>query len=203
MKLPRLGARDRRALTLGAMVALPVFFYVFAVRPYGAALADARERAASQRDLLTREVALLSQSSRFPLSLRTGEKSLMDEAPRLFGGADALAASAALSNYVSSRALGAHVFLQGSDTRPPALAGEGVVALGIEVHAAGDLAGIVTFLQSLEDGPKLVRVERIALERATVVTNVAGSDEEVISLSATINGFSLAVPAGAGAEVKP
>ena len=65
----------------------------------------------------------------------------MEEAPRLFGGTDALAASAALSNYVSARALSAHVFMQGSDTRPPVMAADGVVALGIEIHAAGDLAG--------------------------------------------------------------
>ena len=194
MKMPRLASSDRRAIALGALAVAPVLLYTGVLRPFRTALAETRDRVASQRALLDREVALLSESGQFPASLRRGESTLMEEAPRLFGGTDALAASAALSNYVSARALSAHVFMQGSDTRPPVMAADGVVALGIEIHAAGDLAGVLAFLRSLEDGPKLMRVDRITLERAVTYSNVASSGEEVLTLSAIVNGYSLAAP---------
>ncbi len=55
--------RDRRAILVGLGILLPAVAYVLGVRPYRAALEGVRDRVAAERELLTRELALLADRS--------------------------------------------------------------------------------------------------------------------------------------------
>ena len=61
-----LSPRDRRALQLGALLALPALLYAGAVKPYVASVAAARAEIETQRGLLTRERALIDAAPRLP-----------------------------------------------------------------------------------------------------------------------------------------
>jgi Tfp pilus assembly protein PilO len=189
-RLAGLNQRDRRAVGLGAMLVVPAVAFHLAVRPYLGALADARTRVTREQDLLRREQTLLAEVKAYPQLLSGAESSLLREAPRLFAGPDLVAASAALSNYVSGKALASRVFLQRSETQSPSVA-DGVARLQVDLNAVGDLEGILSFLQALEAGPKLVTVHRLAIGKAQAVNLGQPRDEEVLSLSAVVGGYAL------------
>ena len=192
-RLGRLGQRDRRALTLGALLVVPAVVFQLAVKPYLHALADVGARVQREQDLLGREQALLAEVKSYPVRLQRVEGKLLREAPRLFAGPDHVAASAALSNYVSGKAATSRVFVQRSETQSPS-AGDGVAGLGVDLNAVGDLEGILAFLQGLESGPKLVTVNRLAIGKGERLNVGAGRDDEVLSLTATVGGYALSDP---------
>ena len=188
-----LAVRDRRAIRLGALVLLPAVLYVWGIAPLARGLADMRGRGDAEADALRRERTLLADAARYPALTARAESVLMREAPRLFHGADPLAASAGLANYVGDRAVRSRVFIQHSETRTAEPAGDGVATLQVELRAVGDLHGLLAFLQSLESGPKLVRVERLAIERSERLA-VGDRDEGVLTVAATVSGFALTQP---------
>jgi hypothetical protein len=120
--------------------------------------------------------------------------------PRLFEGKDDVMASAELASYVGEVARRARVWLQDAGTRPATPAAEGVRTLRIEIRAESDLQGALLFLQGLERGDKLVRIDRLDISHA------ARSDEkdaEVLSIAATISGFAVSESMPAAATTRP
>lgn len=197
MSALRLGSRDRRALTIGAALLLPALLFVLVVQPYLRALSGVRDEVGRQRELLARELGLVAEARLYPEVLDSVEVGIRAESPRLFGGRDPLAATADLADYVGESAALSRILVERSETREPEAAGEELVALRVELQAAGDLQGILTFLRRLERGDRLVRVERVAIEQARAY----GGDPEAerLSLAATIQGYTLAPEGGAPA----
>jgi hypothetical protein len=178
---------------MGLLVVLPAVAFQLVVKPYVSGVADVRTKVEREQGLLRREQTLLAEVKAYPSRLRQAEATLLREAPRLFAGPDLVAASAALSNYVTTQALTSHVFVQQSETGSPGSMSNGVGRLQVELRAVGDLEGMLAFLQRLESGPKLVTVDRVAIAQTE---RLAGEprDDEVLSLAATIGGYALGEP---------
>lgn len=189
MKLSGMSPRDRRALTLGAAILVPAFFYVWGVKPYAVALADSRQRLSIERETLARERAAVSAAHRNPLLQHVADSAMRVTAPRLFAGRDDVMASAELASYLGDVARRHHVWLQDASTRPASTADGGVRTLHVEVRAESDLQGILEFLQALESGTKLVRVDRLDISRQPSRSDENGA--ETLALSATIAGFAI------------
>ena len=64
---------------------------------------------------------------------------------------------------------------------------EGIRTLRVEIRAESDVQGLVKFLQSLEGGLKLVRVDRLEVSRTPGLEDKNGY--ETLSIAATISGF--------------
>lgn len=193
-RLSRFSRRERRAVTMGLLVVVPAVVFQLAVKPYLGRLSDVRTQVEWEQDLLGREQALLAEVRAYPARLRQAEATLMRKAPQLFAGPDLVAASAALSSYVTGRALESHVFVQQSETGVSDSAAQGVGKIKVELRAVGDLEGILAFLQSLESGSRLVTVERVAIAQTERFGAGEPRDDEVLSLSATIGGYALGRP---------
>lgn len=192
--LASLSPRDRRALRIGALIAVPVMVFTLVLRPYFHALSDARERLVSERELLAREQAVLADADRYPPVIADATSALRGEGPRLFRGVDDLAAASALEGYVADQASRHRVMVERSESRSAGETSAGLVTVQADFQATGDLQGILSFLRALETGSRLVRVERLGIERRVAAT----PDEEVLSLSATAQGFSLVAPGSSG-----
>jgi hypothetical protein len=162
------------------------------VRPIAEDFSAANGRLRVQRGLLERELSLVRDARHLPQQYQEAEAALLHEAPRLFAGTDALAASAALAGFVSEYAYRSRVFLQGSETKNPSQAGDGVLRLAVEVRAVGDLAGLTTWLDNLERGSKLVRVTRLSVTPAERLNGAERSDEQVLGVVLTAEAFMLA-----------
>ena len=179
--------RDRRALIVGLCVLLPALAW----RPYHAALTDAREQLATQRDLLSRELALLEDLERYPASYRSADSALKRIAPRLFDEADDVLATARMTSYVAGQALSSRVLLQEAEARPAHRTKDGIRALQVEIRAEGDTEGLLRFLQALERGNRLVTVERLAITRTERVVEKGRPPLAVLSFTAMLNGYAL------------
>lgn len=194
----RLGAADRRAVLLGALILGPAIALKLVLIPLVRSWSDLRAEVTSERALLAREEQLVSEANVWPARYKTDGERLLASAPRLYDGADPVAGAGALAGYLSQRAVARRVFIQQTELRPTASAGEGVTAIGVELRGSTDLEGLLRFVQDLESGRPLVRVERIHVERPDGGTFGATADEEVLDFSLTVRGFALAVDSTAG-----
>lgn len=179
--------RERRAIVIGAGVVLAGFALIWG-RMYRDALAAARDELVTERAALARERAAVSTARHNPQLQHMADSAMRAMRPRLFEGKDDVMASAELASYVGDVAQRARVWLQDAGTRRASPAADGVRTLRVEIRAESDLQGALLFLQGLERGDKLVRIDRLDISHS------ARSDEkdaEVLSIAATISGFAV------------
>ena len=110
--------RERRTITIGALVVLPSLLYIWGARPYRAALSDARDQLATERATLARERAAIATARQNPQLQHIADSAMRAMQPRLFEGKDDVMASAELAAYIGDLARGARVWLQDAGTRP-------------------------------------------------------------------------------------
>jgi len=189
--LQRLSARDRRALTLGAWIALPALAVALVVRPAVSQLGEVHDALAAERLLLARERAALADA-RADVDGAARERPVAD---RLFSGQDDVMATAALASYVGGLAEAQDVWVQSATTLDAVRDASGVRQLRVSVRAEGDVAGVVRLLDALERGRYLVRVDH--LEVAVTPAERSGDGSEPLVVRATLTGF--AAPAREGA----
>jgi hypothetical protein len=195
MKLSTMSPADRRALTLGAIVLVPSLFFVFAVKPFRAALADVQQQLASESDAFARERAAVSAAKRNPQMQHVADSAMQAMSPRLFTGRDDVMASAEVASYLGEIARASHVWLQDASTRPATALDGGVRALHVEIRGESDLRGILEFVKTLENGSKFIRVQRLDISTQPGRSDQPGT--ETLALSASIVGF--AIPDGPAA----
>jgi hypothetical protein len=189
MKWSTMSARDRRAVVYGGFVLLPALLYIWGVRPYQAALSDARDQLATERAALARERAAILTARKNPQLQHIADSAMRVMRPRLFEGKDDVMASAELASYLGDVAQRARVWLQDASTRPatPAAQNGGVRTLRVEIRAESDLQGTLKFLQALERGDKLIRIDRLDISRVPR----DDKDVETLAIAATIVGFAV------------
>jgi hypothetical protein len=187
-----MNARDRRAVISGGVVLLPFLLFIWVVRPYLAALGDARDQLATERATLARERAVIATAHQNPRLRQSADSAMRLMQPRLFEGKDDVMASAELAAYLGDVAERSRVWLQDAGTRPAVPAGDGVRNLRVELRAESDLLGTLMFIQGLERGEKLVRIDRIDISRSSRIDD---KDAEVLSINAMVSGFAVGDPA--------
>lgn len=191
--LARLGARDRRALRLGALIVLPVLAWTVAIRPYLVALDAARERVRTERALLARERALLAEVPGFPERQARAARADSLTRTRLFTADDIYGASATLGDAVGASFARHDVTLRQSEATAPVTRPDGLVELGVAVQGEGDFASLLTLLRTLESNRRLLQLRRVAIEREP--SGLGGPD--ALTVSATVRAFA-AAPSGGG-----
>jgi type II secretory pathway component PulM len=204
----QLGPRDRRALTLGALVLVPALAFSFGVKPYLHARTGLRDRVREQGELLARELALVASARQLSAQLSGASRALASRRSRLFPGHDPLAASATLVSAVGDEARRHGVLLEAIESRAPEAVGGGLVAVQIEVRGRGDLEGLLRWLQALETGPRLLRVEQLSVGRLDTGVPSDSLDVETLTLAAVVRGYLFAgadagTPDNAIASVEP
>jgi hypothetical protein len=188
MKWSTMTSRERRTIIIGALVLFPPLLYIWAVRPYQTALSDARDQLSTERQALAREKAAITTARQNPELQHIADSAMKVMKPRLFEGKDDVMASAELAAYIGDLASGARVWLQDAGTRPATAADDGVRTLRVEIRAESDLLGTLMFLQALERGEKLVRVDRLDISKSARGDE---KDAETLSIVATVAGFAI------------
>jgi hypothetical protein len=177
---------DRRAVAIGALVLLPFVLFIWVVRPYRVALSDARDQLETERATLARERAAVAMSVAHPQLQHVADSVMRSMRPRLFEGKDDVMASAELAAYLGDVAERSRVWLQDANTRPSVTAPDGVRNLRVEIRAESDILGMLMFIQSLERGDKLVRIDRLDVSRSPRGDD---KDMETLAIVATVSGF--------------
>jgi Type II secretion system (T2SS), protein M subtype b len=189
MKSVSLSAGERRTIMRSVMLLLPFAIYFLGVKPYRKTYADAQERLATERDALARERGAVATARRNPELQHMTDSSLKAMEPRLFEGTDDVIASSDLSAYVGEVARANHVWVQDGATRTATSTTPGVRTLHVEVRGESDLRGILSFLDALQHGDKLVRIDRLDISRG--LSGAGNEQAETLTLAATISGYAL------------
>jgi type II secretory pathway component PulM len=188
----QVGPRDRRALTLGVFMLAPALSTTLVVKPYLHTRVALQERVGEQRELLARELALITAARALPAKLDGAARAFTTRRARLLPGRDPLAATAALVSLVGDEARRHGVLLDAIESGAPEALGNGLIAVQIEVRGRGDLEGLLRWLRALETGSRLLRVERLAVGRLDQGTPRDSLDVETLTLAATVRGPVLA-----------
>jgi Type II secretion system (T2SS), protein M subtype b len=198
--LSALNARDRRAILVGALVVVPALAFVWGVRPYLDALHGARDRLDAERSMLARERGEIAAAHRNPDLQRVADSALTAMRPRLFEGRDDVMASAQLASYLGEVARRSRVWLQDAATRTATSTTPGVRTLHVDLRAQTDDQGLLEFLQALDHGDRLVRIERMDVSRE--VGTEGDRNPEVLTITATVAGFAMTDEAAPSAEAE-
>ena len=189
MARPTLSARDRRALRFGALLVVPALAFVWIVKPYLATLDSTRDQLTAERGALARERAAVAAAARNPEYQLVADSLMRATTPSLFSGRDDVMASAELVAYLGDVANEHDVWLQNATTRPSTTTESGVRTLHVALRAESDLAGLMRFLRALENGDRLLQVERLDVSvRPTDFTDIG---VEPMTIAATVTAFAL------------
>src|SRR5205809_962886 len=142
-----------------------------------------------QRDLLRRELVLVAAAHDLPASLEGAARTFASGRSHLLSGRDPLGATAGLVSLVGDEARRRGVLLEAIESDGSAPLGDGLVAVQIEVRGRGDLEGLLRWLNALETGPRLLRVERLAVGRLDQGIARDSLDVETLTLGAVIRGY--------------
>lgn len=188
MKWSNLSARERRTVIGGATLVGAGLFFVWGVRPYRAALTEARDALTIETEALARERGAVASARQNPRLIQATDSAMRALRPRLFEGKDDVMASAELASYLGDVARRTRVWMEDAATRPVASGPDGTRALRVEIRGESDLLGTLLFLQALERGDKLVRIDRLDLVRSD---RSRDTEAEAIAITATISGFAV------------
>jgi len=182
-QVTRLTSRDRRALHRGALLLVPLLFATVVVKPYVGVRLDTQAALTSNRMLLAKESGAAMDLPRDRATLDSLAALLSGMSSRLFNGGDAVTASAELARYVSVAASQCGLRLEQVETEPQ-IDSSDVGALAVSIRARGDVVAIHAFLRAIEDGTKLVGIERIEIARASELDVFDG----MLTLAAVVTG---------------
>ena len=181
--------QDRRALMVGVVTLAAMFGYARIIRPAIDELARRRSTLVEQRGLLARERSLLAIGPTLPQAANAVKHSLAGEQSRLFVG-DSIAATAALTAFVTDVASATGVRLTMLDGRPPRSA-RAVTRLSADLRGEGSWRQVLAFTRALESSARLVDLPALRMERGPRGGPLGG---DLVSLSATVTGYSRGVP---------
>lgn len=159
-----LGRRDRRALAVLAGVALLAGGWKLVAAPYVAALRESRRELASARRLLAAERALLAHRDAYPPIVKRNARSLRASGERLLDGRSEGVAVAELTQLLEDQAQAARVLISRADPMASSDSIGPLAPISLGVQGESDLRGILTLVDFLEDGPKLLRIEGLRIE---------------------------------------
>lgn len=205
--------RDRRALHLGSWLLLPSLAMALVIKPYASALLASRAMLQRDRDQFARESRAVLDLPGDLAMLRAKRQALLAIEPRLFGGSDAITASAELARYVGTRATrnGLRLEQTETDTHIDSTARETLATeksdghraeeLRVTIRARGGILAVYAFLSAMEAGPRLVRIERVAIVRGSTDDTFDGT----VTCTATVVGIALrsGMPGDAAANGYP
>jgi hypothetical protein len=199
LSLSGLSARDRRAIIIGLAVLLPALLYVAAVRPYRTALNDLRDRAATERALLSREEALIAAAASLPAQLDAAAERDRLATSRLVTAPNLPLAEAELTGMLASIASLSRVLLQDMRAVEPRPRTGDVVAwstirpLRLAVRGESDLEGVLTFLHRLEDSPLLLRIVELSIEPGAIGNSEGHNAASAVQFALIVEAYT---PAG-------
>ena len=143
-----MASRDRRAVLLGLGILLPAMAYVLGVKPYRAALEGVRDRVIAEQELLSRELALLSDGPTLPGELQQAEAQAAVFEDRMVRAASGVLAESELTDFLEGSAFRSRVLLEeirggelGRGEEPP----PGLSVVRLHLRGESDLEGSLLF----------------------------------------------------------
>jgi hypothetical protein len=185
-------SRDRRALIAGIAVIGGLVICSRALPAWWRWRADVRSAAAeaiAQEGRVTTVVTGFSQSLD-SLGARVGR--LRRLGPVFLTGATPTEAASMLAAIIGESARASLVRIDAIEIHVDSVRGSAMPHVRVEVQAVGDIAGLATLLQHIEQGPTLLAVPRLAVHPQAV--DAPANQVETLAIRFTVEGLALLGP---------
>lgn len=159
---PRLGSRDRRAIRIGLLLAVPLILAIFVIRPLYSERSDLQAALDRERALLGREMAVLAAAADVREALRQRRASFGTARAVTFDGTAPLA-TASLTRQVVEIAEEAGLRVTTAEARDALDGGEPLRLGQMDLVASGDWRSVMDFLRAFGKHWKYMRVSSFAL----------------------------------------
>lgn len=165
----RFARRDRRALTIGAALILPVLLLGRALPAASARNERERARVGAIREELDRAEALLASRRRDATTVAPGDGESARERWYLVA-ASVAPAIADLSDYLAGIARAANVDVRSTIVRGDTAFADGAARVELRLALSSDTEGVLAFLRELSAGPLLVPLRSISISQPDPAT---------------------------------
>jgi hypothetical protein len=204
--------RDRRALFLGLAVMVPALSYAFVVRPYRAALVDVESRVEAERDLLSRELALLASAPGLPAAIDQAREAAQEVESRLLQAPSLVLAETELTDFLEDAAARNRVLLEeirGGEMDRGEAPPPGLEVVRVHLRGESDLQGVLDFLNAIEESRLILRIRGLALDpveaRSGGGAGETGTRQSlptgVLTFQLIVDGFTTPLPDSGDGEV--
>lgn len=199
--MTRLSARDRKALSLGAVVLISGILLTRGLPSWRSALVQAQDEAALEQRALADARALIKVLPALRDSLEQRRGRLDALTPRLIKEANAHVAVARLEAVVSAAAASAGIVVSSLGLRADSSGARALRRPQVHGEARGDASGLLQFLLLLELGPPLVRVPTLTITQPDPIGR-SGRPEE-LRIAFIVEGASLVPNAPTSRDARP
>ncbi|HUE95599.1 MAG TPA: type II secretion system protein GspM [Longimicrobiaceae bacterium] len=163
-----LSDRDRRALSLGGLIVIPIVGWFAFVQPYLRTVEHWNDRLASERGLLEREQALLDAAPRMGGLIKATRADVRQWDERVLRAPNTALAEAEVTALLESTARRNRVLLQ--EVGATAVPGGGSEPAGLHrirmsVRGESDFEGVLGFLGALEQNSLLFGIIGVSFDR--------------------------------------
>lgn len=168
-----MSTKDRRALTMGALILVPALVWKLVVLGYMEQIRDLQDQLASEQALLQREKEILQQAPTMPAEIESARRSLSQWDERFVRSANPALAEAEVTSVLEDVAKSSRVLLQ--EVRTVALprgeaTPEGLLPIRLSVKGESDFEGVLRFLQGMEQNPVLLRIVGLTVDPVQIGT---------------------------------
>ena len=203
-RMAGMSSRDRRAVTLGAVLLVPGLIWMLGVRPYRASVVELRDRVAAEQGLLQAERALLESRVQLRASLAAASGEAGSAGRRVVEASNQPLAETAVAEALEDAALASRVLLLELRTvsfRTETLPPPGTTAFRLAVSGEGDFRGLLDFLQAVETHPLLLRVAGVTVD-PVVEDEDEGGISGVVEFGMVIEGYARLPEGAEGSETE-
>lgn len=164
----RMSAREKRAISAGALVVIPAIAWVFGLQPMFSRIVDDRRTLAAEREALSKQRTVIDAADDIGVASDAVKAAIAAERDRLFewtrrnGGP--VSAANDFQAWVEAAALETDVWIDNTTVIPDSLAEARMLTpVVMRVAARSTPASAARFLGLVERDEKLVRIERLRL----------------------------------------
>lgn len=184
----RLSGRERRAIGLGAVVAVSLLLLFRVILPGASRWADREDRIVVQAEQVARMEALVAEAPALRATVDSLESRREATARRLLEGSTPALAASSLQSLISGYAARSGVSVIRVDTdvgADPPPDENGLVEVPLRLSARGDVWGLVDLLFYIESGEKLLVIDELLVGGGRSF----GPERQVMSWTLTMHGL--------------
>lgn len=164
-RFERLSRRERRVIVAGAVISALALITVYGIQPFARRWSEREAAIAAKAEQAARLEALVGARDRLAASVAELRRARDRESARLLSGSTPALAASNLQTLIRGYAERSRVSLQRVDVDRDFEAEEsGLVPIGLQLSARGDIYGLVDLLFYLQNGEKLLMIEDLRVQ---------------------------------------
>ena len=173
LKRLKLTQRDKRALTIGGVVILGVFLYLYVISPFLINNGNGSDEIDAQRGLLAKYRRTIAMEDRYQSALDQRKELGIDVSGRLISGHTPALAAAELSSLIRRFAEDTNVHINRENVNPAKQTGSHQ-KISLQLSISSDVIGLRDFLYQIQNDEKLLDVESLTVNSRVTRRGKAG-----------------------------